>query len=335
MPNHKVIKAVFVHVLPDAFPPLPVALNKIEGLQIAEIKLNSEDICRRISGLEADAVLLYTAVCRPKITNAIYQIIAGAAYVPVILITNTPVPTDFNLPLTRVANYVIKDTGIFNTNPQIIGDILARLKGLLEYKTQGKIDNSPLNKHIIAWGASTGGTETLNKIFAQLPPKMPGMVVAQHMPEFFIKMFADRLNDTLPFAVMEAEDNKLILPGSIHIAPGKRQLRVEKRGNGFYIRLGSSEKISGHCPSVDALFTSVANAAGSRGIGIILTGMGSDGAKGLLDIRNKGGYTIGQDEATSIIYGMPCKAHEMGGVMVQAPLEKIAGVLLKFLASGK
>jgi two-component system chemotaxis response regulator CheB len=160
---------------------------------------------------------------------------------------------------------------------------------------------------------------------------MPGMVVVQHMPPVFTKMFADRLNNELPFEVREAEDNVLIAPNSIHIAPGDRHLRIQKQGPFFYTRLGGAEKISGHCPSVDALFSSVAETAGPQAVGIILTGMGADGAQGLLRMRKKGAFTIGQDESTSVVYGMPCKAQEIGAVSVQAPLMDVAKILLTFL----
>jgi two-component system chemotaxis response regulator CheB len=185
---------------------------------------------------------------------------------------------------------------------------------------------------IVAVGASTGGTEALAKLFRGLPPHMPGIVVVQHMPPVFTKMYADRLNNELEFDVVEAEDNAVVRPGSIHIAPGDRQMYVKRRGNGFVTALGGTEKVSGHCPSVDALFESVAKEAGRLACGIILTGMGADGAMGLLAMRRNGAYTLGQDEGSCVVYGMPKKAFECGAVVKQASLEDIPKHLVAHLA---
>ena len=197
------------------------------------------------------------------------------------------------------------------------------------------LPDSVVQSNIIAIGASTGGTEALVQLFKLLPETMPGMVVVQHMPPVFTKMYAQRLDNDLPFEVVEAQDNVLIKPCSVHIAPGDRQLMIKRCGNLFYTSLGNSEKVSGHCPSVDVLFESVSKEAGDLAVGIILTGMGADGAKGLASMRAKGAFTIGQDEASCVVYGMPQKAFEYGGVVKQAALLDIPKVLVTHLANKK
>lgn len=177
---------------------------------------------------------------------------------------------------------------------------------------------------IIAIGASTGGTEALDSIVRSFPREMPGIVVVQHMPPVFTRLYAERLNHSCSLEVKEAADGDAVRPGRMLIAAGDTQMRVARNASGFYVRSGPGERVSGHCPSVDVLFHSVAETAGKKAIGVILTGMGADGAQGLLAMRRKGAYTIGQDEKTSTVYGMPMVAHNIGAVMKQLPLDKIA-----------
>lgn len=177
---------------------------------------------------------------------------------------------------------------------------------------------------IIALGASTGGTEATAAILMELKNNLPGIVIVQHMPPVFTKLYADRLNNTCSMEVKEATDGDLILPGRALIAPGEYHMQVEKYADGFRVRCNKGEKVSGHCPSVDVLFDSVAKAAGSKALGIILTGMGSDGAKGLLSMRQKGAVTIGQNKESCIVYGMPMVANDIGAVMHELPLADIA-----------
>ncbi len=188
---------------------------------------------------------------------------------------------------------------------------------------------------LIALGASTGGTEATSKLLKRLPVSIPGMVVTQHMPPVFTTMYAKRLNDECALAVKEAEDGESLLPGHVYIAPGDRHMSVLKKGTSIQIRCLAGEKVNGHCPSVDVLFNSVAQFASKDTVGIILTGMGQDGAKGLLAMRQKGAFTIGQDEKSCVVYGMPAAAYRTGAVEKQAPLERIADTLLNYLAKNK
>lgn len=186
---------------------------------------------------------------------------------------------------------------------------------------------------LIALGASTGGTQATTKIIKALPEDTPGIVIVQHMPPDFTRMYADGLNRDSAMTVTEATDGEVVTRGKVLIAPGGNQhMELQRMPDGYCVRLRAGEKVSGHCPSVDALFHSVAkNAPGKSTVGVLLTGMGMDGARGLTAMRNTGSYTIGQDEATSVVYGMPKEAYDMGGVVKQAPLDQIAGLITSYV----
>ncbi len=184
---------------------------------------------------------------------------------------------------------------------------------------------------LIALGASTGGTEATSLFLKNLPASIPGMVVTQHMPPVFTKMYAQRLDKECALSVKEAEENDVIKPGHVYIAPGDRHLTVIKTGTVMKIHLEQGPKVNGHCPSVDVMFRSVAKFADKDTVGIIMTGMGSDGAQGMLEMKNKGAYTIGQDQASCVVYGMPMVAYKMGAVTVQSPLADISEVLINYL----
>jgi two-component system chemotaxis response regulator CheB len=187
---------------------------------------------------------------------------------------------------------------------------------------------------LIAIGASTGGTEAINDILKSLPSDMPGIVIVQHMPPVFTRMYAERLNNICALEIREAKDGDRIYPGLVLIAPGDYQMSVCRAGVHYMVNCRQGERVNGHCPSVDVLFNSVAENCGANAAGIILTGMGYDGAKGLLAMRQKGARTIGQDERTSVVYGMPRVAFDLGAVEQQAALGKIPALICSLL-SGK
>jgi len=182
---------------------------------------------------------------------------------------------------------------------------------------------------ILAIGASTGGTEALKDVLMGLPRNAPGTVVVQHMPANFTGPFAQRLNTLCAMEVHKARNGDSIVPGVVLIAPGDYHMVVRRSGARYYVEIGSGDKVSGHRPSADVLLNSVAKIAGSNAIGVILTGMGGDGARGLLAMRNAGAKTIGQDEASCVVYGMPKVAYELGAVERQLPLQKIAKGILE------
>lgn len=184
---------------------------------------------------------------------------------------------------------------------------------------------------VIAIGASTGGTEATLEVVRNLPANTPGIVVTQHMPEGFTKMYAERLNRICKMEAKEAENGDKIQRGRILVAPGNLQMKVVKTGISYTVNCAPGQKVSGHRPSVDVLFKSMATAVGRNGIGIILTGMGKDGADGLLEMRKSGAYTIGQDKDSCVVYGMPMVAQNIGAVCQQASCANIANVLLNHL----
>lgn len=181
---------------------------------------------------------------------------------------------------------------------------------------------------IIAIGASTGGTEAIVEVVRHLPPNMPGIVIVQHMPPVFTKMYAKRLDKICKMRVSEAQNGDRVETGKIIVAAGEFHLRLKRDTAGYYVTSEPGVKVNGHCPSVDVLFKSVADTAGKAAKGVILTGMGSDGANGLLAMRKSGAYTIGQDEASCIVYGMPMVAYNIGGVVKQLPLSEIGATLV-------
>lgn len=186
---------------------------------------------------------------------------------------------------------------------------------------------------IIAIGASTGGTKATLQVLENLPADTPGIVVTQHMPEGFTKMYAERLDRLCKMKVKEAQNGDPIERGQVLIAPGDLHMKVVRVGNHYTVSCYSGEKVSGHRPSVDVLFQSVALTAGANAVGIIMTGMGRDGAEGLLAMKKKGAFTIGQDAESCVVYGMPMAAYEIGAVTKQAPCASISNVLLNHLYS--
>jgi len=193
--------------------------------------------------------------------------------------------------------------------------------------------NPALDKIIVGLGASTGGTDATLEVLKMLPADIPGMVIVQHMPAGFTKMYAERLDRLCAMEVREAVDGDEIHRGLALVAPADFQARVVYKAGKYYLSCRPGEKVSGHRPSVDALFHSMSETVQCKMAGIIMTGMGQDGAAGLLAMRQKGAFTIGQDKESCVVYGMPKVANDIGAVAVQAPCEGIAGVLLRHLKS--
>jgi len=184
---------------------------------------------------------------------------------------------------------------------------------------------------LIAVGASTGGTEAIRDFLLALPPDAPGVVIVQHMPERFTRTFAARLDRDTPLSVCEAEDGQRVLPGHAYVAPGNAHLLLKRNGAQYVTALSSEPACNGHRPSVDVLFHSVARNAGANAIGVILTGMGRDGAAGLLAMRQAGSDTFAQDEKTCVVFGMPREAIAIGGAAEVLPIERIAPQILRRL----
>jgi len=194
----------------------------------------------------------------------------------------------------------------------------------------GSIALAQTTLKVVALGASTGGTEALRTVLQGLNKQCPGVVMTQHMPEGFTRSFAERLDTLCEIEVKEAADGDWVVPGRALLAPGNRHLKLDRDGARYIVRVVDGPKVSRHKPSVDVMFESVARVAAKNSFGAIMTGMGNDGAAGLLSMHRAGAVTVAQDEASCVVYGMPKEAVRMGGVQVVAPLDHIAGHILAY-----
>jgi two-component system chemotaxis response regulator CheB len=187
---------------------------------------------------------------------------------------------------------------------------------------------------IVSIGASTGGTEALRSILQSLPANSPGIIIVQHMPEHFTRSFAEHLNRTCEIEVKEAEDNDTVSPGRAIIARGNKHMVLRRSGSRYYVSVIDGERVCRQRPAVDVMFDSVAEYAGANAVGVILTGMGADGAKGMLKMKQNGSLNIAQDENSCVVFGMPKEAIKMGGVDHVLSLDNIPQAILKYSSSG-
>lgn len=221
----------------------------------------------------------------------------------------------------KIKPSIANRTDFLNVTPKLSADVvISDIAKPKHYKTTDKV---------VAIGASTGGTEAIRALLREMPANMPGMVISQHIPAAFSGPFAERINRESAMIVAEAVDGQQILPGHVYIAPGGRHLIVERSGARYICRLNDGPPVNRHKPSVDVMFRSVAQNVGPNAIGVILTGMGDDGARGLLEIKEGNAVTIAQDEQSSVVWGMPGKAVKRGGAEEVLPLDKIGARLVK------
>lgn len=211
--------------------------------------------------------------------------------------------------------------------------IASRIRPKIRKASVGDVKAIPIQysgtETIVGIGASTGGTEAIRAVLEQLSPAFPATVITQHMPPNFTKSFAERLNGLCKINVHEAKDGERILPGNAYIAPGDKHMEIVRSGADYRVRLNDGPNVSGHKPAVDVMFDSLAKVVGKNVIATILTGMGKDGAKGLLALYEAGAITMAQDEASCVVYGMPRAAVENGATKHVIPLEKMAKALTK------
>jgi len=309
-------------------------LSKDFGIEVIGTAQDPFDARDKILELKPDVVTLDVEM--PKMDGIAFLKKLMPQYPLPVIVVSSSSENVLNSLNAGAVDFVTKpDTGRSGSLPAFINELIVKIKIASTAKVGGfKKDYEPvqfvsskgtdMRDMVVAIGASTGGTEALYRIITTLPRDMPGILVVQHMPPVFTRLYAERLNNSCPLEVKEAEDGDLLKPGRVIIAAGEHHLQLKKGSSGFYVKSQPGEKVSGHCPSVDVLFDSVAQAAGAQAIGVILTGMGSDGAKGLLNMKKAGAWTIGQDESTSTVYGMPMVAYNIGAVMKQLPLGKIA-----------
>lgn len=260
---------------------------------------------------------------------------------PVIMISSlTQAGAEVTLEALEIGavDFIGKPTGgIANSMGAIAAELQAKVKAAAHMRVGGRriISSTPRRDRpigsgakIIAIGASTGGVEALKLVLKGMPAGSPPVVITQHMPPRFTAAFAERLNRECPMSISEAVHHEVVEPGHVYIAPGSHHLEIIRSGGHYRCSLSDGATVSGHRPSVDVLFRSVARVAGPVTVGVILTGMGKDGADGLLELRQAGATTLGQDEASSLVYGMPRAAFERGAVMRQHSLAHMADAIL-------
>ncbi len=259
---------------------------------------------------------------------------------PIIVVSSTS-GTVFDAMNAGAVEFVGKpDLTSVNSVENFINDLITKIKIAANAKVhtfqniQGrKIENrftADKNK-LIAIGASTGGTEAIFELLKELPPETPGIVIVQHIPPNFSRMFAERLNHTTSLSVKEAKTGDYVEQGHVLIAPGDQHMIIRRVGERYKVECFVGEKVNGHCPSVDVLFDSVAKEAGKNAVGVILTGMGYDGAQGLMSMKRKGARTLGQDEKSCVVYGMPRVAFNIGAVEKQSSLDSMPYYIFKML----
>lgn len=216
----------------------------------------------------------------------------------------------------------------------IRGAAIARVEKQVAPSAGVRTAQSPSRIHlqttdkVIAIGASTGGTKAIETVLLGLPATVPGTVIVQHMPEHFTTTFAARLNEMCPMEVREARDGDHLLPGVVFVAPGNRHMLLQRSGANYVVKIKDGPRVHYQRPSVDVLFLSVAQSAGKNAVGVLLTGMGADGAKGLLAMRESGARTLAQDEESCVVYGMPKEAVRLGAVEKVMPLSGMAAAIL-------
>ena len=231
---------------------------------------------------------------------------------------------------------------------EVAQDLIFKVKAAAQAKVRGKGGDSgvggkgvvPLltsamiktTDTIIAIGASTGGTEAVKDVLMALPPNTPPILITQHMPERFTKTWADRMNQLCRISVKEAEDGDSVLPGHALVAPGSYHMTLVRSGARYTVRINQDPPVNRHRPSVDVMFASVAQYAGANAVGVILTGMGGDGAKEMLTMKQAGAFTIAQDEASCVVFGMPKEAIKLGGVDKILPLSEIPAAIVAYVS---
>ncbi|MBP8641305.1 MAG: chemotaxis response regulator protein-glutamate methylesterase [Oscillospiraceae bacterium] len=332
---------------------LNLTLSKDPELNVIGTAADVEDALKKIKELKPDVVTLDI-----EMPNAngfeLLKILMPSNPLPIVVVSSLPVNALDALSLGAVDFVKKPEAGVPNSTEIFITKLIEKIKiaskanvrrvesplsaaaALSSAKAASPATNRNLSYNsntLIAIGASTGGTEAIIQVVKDLPESTPPILIVQHMPGTFTKLYADRLNRICKMRVKEAEDRDRVLPGQIIVGAGGFQMSLKKDENGYYIRSVAGDKVGGHCPAVNVLFDSVAQLAGRNALAVILTGMGSDGASGITNIRHAGGYTIGQDKESCVVYGMPMEAYKLGGIVKQLPLDKISEDLLLRLKS--
>lgn len=316
-------------------------LGAFDNIEIVGYAINASDAEKKIQMIKPDVVTLDVEMPGMSGIDFLKRQLAKKP-IPVILVSSLNISVfsalsagaiDFVKKPDMSANNSV-DQFILNLRNKIMVAKRAKVKtnlspsSNLPNQVKANFGSSKLDQMVVAIGASTGGTEAIAGVITQLPKDTPGIVIVQHMPEGFTAMYAKRMNSLCEMEVKEAEHGDKIQRGRIIIAHGDNHMKVVKAaGGGYMVHCLKGDKVSGHRPSVDVLFRSVAETVGPNAVGIILTGMGKDGADGLLQMKKRGAYTLGQDEESSVVYGMPMVAYNIGAVTRQGSLREIPNLL--------
>ncbi len=321
----------------------------IDGdIQVVGFATNTVEASEFIKNLNPDVLVLDVELPREDGITFLKNLIPKK-YIPVIVVSSTPLHK-LTARAAGAVDFVQKPfVGDVRNYGEFAEQIKYKIKLAAAYGLKKQNDKLGLGEkkkninqsiltfgnEIVAIGASTGGTEAIYNIVKDLPSNFPGIIIVQHMPEHFTKLYADRLDKNCNMHVVEAIDGERVKTGKIIVAAGNFHLSLKQDSEGYYVNSKQGEKIGGHCPSVDYMFESVAKVAGKHSVGVILTGMGADGAKGITEMKRCGAYTIGQDKESCVVYGMPMEAFKLGGVCVQLPLDRIAGELIQHFSKLK
>jgi two-component system chemotaxis response regulator CheB len=315
------------------------ALSTAAGIEVVGTAADPYAAREKIAALRPDVLTLDIEMPRMDGLTFLEKLMAAHPLPVVVVSSLTPASSSMAMrALDLGAIGVVCKPGsqfsIADVSREVVSQVraasLAKLRAPGERKPRQPLSPSELpqgmvtTRKILAIGASTGGPRAIEDVLTALPPAGPGTVIVQHMPIHFTAEFAKRLNGICAMHVAEATDGEEVLAGKALIAPGGRHMLLQRVGATYVVRLKDVPAVNNHRPSVDVMMHSVASAAGANAVGVILTGMGSDGAKGLLAMRNAGAHTIAQDEETSIVYGMPKEAAACGGAREILPLERIA-----------
>jgi two-component system, chemotaxis family, protein-glutamate methylesterase/glutaminase len=302
----------------------------------------------RIKALDPDVVTLDIEMPHMDGVTFLRKIMALRPTPVIMISTLTKAGADITLEALEIGavDFVAKPTAnVANVLTELAQELQAKVKAAAQARVglRRTAESVPaarrprsIDPHgrIIAIGASTGGVEALKRVLMDMPAVCPPILITQHMPPRFTAAFAERLNRECPMKVSEAVHHQIIEPNHVYVAAGSHHLELARFGGRYHCALSDAPQVSGHRPSVDVLFRSVARIAGNTAVGAILTGMGRDGADGMLELRQAGAITIGQDEASSLVYGMPRVAFERGAVMHQYPLSRMADGILDACEAG-
>jgi two-component system, chemotaxis family, protein-glutamate methylesterase/glutaminase len=323
------------------------ALSMAAGIEVVGTAADPYAAREKIAALRPDVLTLDVEMPRMDGLTFLEKLMAAHPMPVVVVSSLTPASSAMALKALELgAVGVVCKPGSQFSIPDVARDIvsqvraasLAKVKTPTERKPRQVVSERPeqafvTTRKILAIGASTGGPRAIEDVLTSLPPAGPGTIIVQHMPLQFTAEFAKRLNSLCAMRVAEATDGEEVLAGKALIAPGGRHMLLQRVGATYVVRLKDMPAVNHHRPSVDVMMHSVAKAAGANAVGVILTGMGNDGAKGLLAMRTAGAHTIAQDEETSIVYGMPKEAAANGGASEVLPLDKIARAACAAVAS--